>query len=190
MRLALEAPERQRDPAASGAAVERPLGRGDADALSLAAELQVVTLELRRLWADNTVRTHATLPKRLQHAIGGELTLEYSAFAVDGAEGLSLIVCTPASEADATALATILAFADISHTVHVERNRAYRFGARAMQRFPERAGAYRSPVIAAHACSRHHMRFEHADHGTEGAPAVQADTQYATASRKRRGACL
>jgi hypothetical protein len=36
------------------------------------------------------------------------LTLEYSTFAVDGADGLSMVVFTPASPADARAIASLL----------------------------------------------------------------------------------
>ena len=45
--------------------------------------------------------------KRFQHPLADPLTLEYSA--VDGAEGLGMVVFTPAAAADARAIALLLA---------------------------------------------------------------------------------
>jgi hypothetical protein len=45
----------------------------------------------------------------MQHPIAGPLTLEYSAFSVDGGEGLSMVVFTPATEADARTIAALMA---------------------------------------------------------------------------------
>ena len=47
--------------------------------------------DFRRLWAENEVRNHGVGRKRLHHRIAGPLTLEYSAFNVDGADGLSAL---------------------------------------------------------------------------------------------------
>ena len=47
--------------------------------------------------------------KRFQHPLADPLTLEYSAIAVDGAEGLGMVVFTPAAAADARAIALLLA---------------------------------------------------------------------------------
>jgi hypothetical protein len=55
------------------------------------------------------VRSHWVGLKRFQHPLAGPLTLECSAFAVDGADGLSMVVFTPTSPADARAIALLLA---------------------------------------------------------------------------------
>jgi transcriptional regulator with XRE-family HTH domain len=78
------------------------------EAVALAAELQATSADFRRLWAENEMRSHWGGLKRLQHAIAGPLTFEYSTFAVDGADGLSMVVFTPASPADARAIALLL----------------------------------------------------------------------------------
>jgi transcriptional regulator with XRE-family HTH domain len=64
---------------------------GSAEATALAAELQASSPDFRRLCAV------------------GPLTLEYSAFAVDGAAGLSMVVYTPISAADVRAVETLIA---------------------------------------------------------------------------------
>jgi hypothetical protein len=46
--------------------------------------------------------------KRLRHSLAGPITLEYSAFAVDAANGLSMVVFTPISPADARAIETLI----------------------------------------------------------------------------------
>jgi transcriptional regulator with XRE-family HTH domain len=78
------------------------------EADALAAELQATSADFRRLWAENDVRSHWVGRKHLQHPVAGPLTLETSAFAVDGADGLSMIVFTPVSPADARAIAALL----------------------------------------------------------------------------------
>jgi hypothetical protein len=82
---------------------------GGPEAVALAAELQATSADFRRLWAENEMRSHGVGLKRLQHPIAGLLTLEYSAFAVDSAEGLSMIVYTPTSTAVAEAIARLKA---------------------------------------------------------------------------------
>jgi transcriptional regulator with XRE-family HTH domain len=79
------------------------------EAVALAAELQATSADFRRLWAENETRSHWAGPKRFQHAIAGPLTFEYSTFAVDGADGLSMVVFTPASPADARAIELLVA---------------------------------------------------------------------------------
>lgn len=80
---------------------------------ALTAELQA-NADFRRLWAENEVRSHGIGLKRLQHPIAGPITLEYSAFAVDGAEGLDMVIFTPVTPADARAIALLLARGDRS----------------------------------------------------------------------------
>jgi transcriptional regulator with XRE-family HTH domain len=83
-------------------------GGGDTEAAALAAELQATSPEFRELWAENEVRSHWVGTKRLQHSLAGTLTLEYSGFSVGGEGGLSMIVFTPATLADARAIETLV----------------------------------------------------------------------------------
>jgi len=87
--------------------VARAGGCPEADAL--AAELQAGSADFRRLWAENDARSHGVGVKRLERPLVGPITLEYSAFAVDGADGLSLLVFTPKTPADVHAIALLLA---------------------------------------------------------------------------------
>ncbi len=79
------------------------------EADALVTELYATNADFRRLWAENELRTHGVGVKRIHHPLVGFLTLEYSAFAVDGEDGLSMHVFTPASPADALAIATLVA---------------------------------------------------------------------------------
>jgi transcriptional regulator with XRE-family HTH domain len=81
---------------------------GGPEAAALVAELQATSADFRRLWAENDVRNHGAGVKRLQHSVAGLITLEYSAFAVDGADGLSMVVFTPATPADARVIDLLL----------------------------------------------------------------------------------
>jgi hypothetical protein len=81
---------------------------GSPKADALAAELQATSADFRRLWAENEVRSYWGGRKRLQHPVAGPLTLEYSTFAVDGTDGLSMVVFTPTTLADARAIASLL----------------------------------------------------------------------------------
>jgi transcriptional regulator with XRE-family HTH domain len=79
------------------------------EAAALVAELQAGSAEFRRLWADNEMRHNGVGLKRLQHPAAGPLTLEYSAFSIDGANGLTMLVFTPTTPADTRAIASLLA---------------------------------------------------------------------------------
>ncbi len=79
------------------------------EAAALAAELQETSADFRRLWAENELRSNGVGRKRIQHPVAGPLTLEYSAFSVDGANGLTMVVFTPTSPAEALAIASLLA---------------------------------------------------------------------------------
>jgi transcriptional regulator with XRE-family HTH domain len=87
--------------------VARMGGSPEADAL--VAELQAASPDFRRLWADNEVRSHGAGRKRMNNPFVGPFTLEISAFAIDGAEGLTMLVFTPASAADARAIEALMA---------------------------------------------------------------------------------
>ncbi|MFC3676491.1 helix-turn-helix transcriptional regulator [Ferrovibrio xuzhouensis] len=82
---------------------------GSAEAEALVAELFATSADFRRLWAEAEVRSHGGGRKRLLHPVAGPLALEYSAFAVDGAEGLTMIVFTPVTPADTQAIERLLA---------------------------------------------------------------------------------
>lgn len=82
---------------------------GSPAALALAAELEATSADFRRLWAENDVRNHGFGVKRLAHPLAGPLTLETAAFQVEGADGLTMVVFTPATAADARAIAGLLA---------------------------------------------------------------------------------
>jgi len=88
------------------------------EAVALAAELQATSADFRRLWAENNVRSHWAGLKRLQHPLVGPLTVEYSTFAVDGADGLSMVVFTPASPADAEAIEVLLSHRNQGASAH------------------------------------------------------------------------
>ena len=78
------------------------------EAAALATELQETSPDFRRLWAENELRSNGVGRKRLQHPLAGPLTLEYSAFSVDSANGLTMVVFTPAAPADVLAIDSLL----------------------------------------------------------------------------------
>ena len=82
---------------------------GSPEAIALAAELQATSADFRRLWAENEMRSHWIGLKHLHRPSVGSFTLETLAFAVDGAEGLSMVVFTPVSPADVRAVETLIA---------------------------------------------------------------------------------
>jgi len=82
---------------------------GSVEADALVAELLATSADFRRLWAEAEMRSHGGGTKRFLHPVAGPLLLEYSAFAIDGAEGLTMIVFNPATPADRQAVETLLA---------------------------------------------------------------------------------
>jgi transcriptional regulator with XRE-family HTH domain len=68
---------------------------------ALLAELTAESAEFVRLWTDNDVRTTGEGAKTIRHATVGEITFEFSSFAIDGRPDLKLMVYNPAEEADA-----------------------------------------------------------------------------------------
>ena len=70
------------------------------EAAALAAELQASNEVFRRVWADSGVRHPGSGLKRLIHPAVGELTLQYTSFDVNEAEGLGMLVFTPATPQD------------------------------------------------------------------------------------------
>jgi transcriptional regulator with XRE-family HTH domain len=79
------------------------------EAAALASELLATSADFRRLWAENEMQGMRSGVKHIEHPFAGPLTLEHSTFSVEGGNGLTLIVFTPASPADALAIAKLLA---------------------------------------------------------------------------------
>ena len=66
----------------------------------LVEELCQASPEFASMWRENDVQTHGDGHKHLHHPKLGVISVEYSAFAVDGRPDLSLIVYNPATPAD------------------------------------------------------------------------------------------
>jgi transcriptional regulator with XRE-family HTH domain len=64
-------------------------------------ELRCRSPEFAALWDDGEVRDFGAGVKRLRHAVLGEISIEHSAFAVDGRPDLTLLIYTPTSDQDA-----------------------------------------------------------------------------------------
>jgi transcriptional regulator with XRE-family HTH domain len=79
------------------------------EAAALAEELQARSKDFRRLWADNETSSHYVGVKRIERPPAGAITLEHQSFPVDSAPGLSMIVFTPVTAADAEAVALLIA---------------------------------------------------------------------------------
>ncbi|HTU69473.1 MAG TPA: helix-turn-helix transcriptional regulator [Candidatus Baltobacteraceae bacterium] len=77
-------------------------------ARTLVDELSVSSPEFRALWRDHAVRTHGEGTKYIAHPIAGPITLEYSAFAIDGKRHLSMVVYNPATPHDKAAVQMLL----------------------------------------------------------------------------------
>ncbi|HVI50133.1 MAG TPA: helix-turn-helix transcriptional regulator [Candidatus Sulfotelmatobacter sp.] len=73
-----------------------------AEAMPLVNELCRLSPEFDAMWHDNDVPApHGDGIKRIRHPQLGQLTFEYSAFAVDGRPDLSMVVYNPATPEDA-----------------------------------------------------------------------------------------
>jgi transcriptional regulator with XRE-family HTH domain len=81
----------------------------DAEIAPLVDELSRSSPEFASMWRENDVQTHGDGVKHLRHPQLGLLTLEYSAFAVDGRPDLSLIVYNPATAADQRLVESLVA---------------------------------------------------------------------------------
>jgi hypothetical protein len=75
---------------------------------ALVDELRRMSPEFEALWRDNDVNVHGEGVKRLRHPILGEITMEYSAFAVDGRPDLGMVVYNPVSRADAERIRSLV----------------------------------------------------------------------------------
>ncbi|NDL63000.1 helix-turn-helix transcriptional regulator [Acerihabitans arboris] len=71
-----------------------------ARAKALVDELGLSSPEFRELWRDQDVGLHGEGTKYIQHSTLGLITLEYSAFAVDGKPDLGMVIYNPATAKD------------------------------------------------------------------------------------------
>lgn len=75
----------------------------------LVDELSRMSPEFAALWRDNNVHAYGEGVKRLRHPEVGTLTLEYSAFAVDGRPDLGMVVYNPVGKEDAARIRKLVA---------------------------------------------------------------------------------
>ena len=75
---------------------------------SLVDELCATSPEFAAMWRDNDVRGHGDGVKVLHHPIAGPLSMEFSAFAVDGRPDLNMVIYNPATPADADKIRALL----------------------------------------------------------------------------------
>jgi transcriptional regulator with XRE-family HTH domain len=88
--------------------IDAARGGDYSEAAALASELLATSADFRRFWAENEMQGLGSGVKHIQHPLAGPLTLEHSTFSVEGGNGLTMIVFTPASPVDAQAIATLL----------------------------------------------------------------------------------
>ncbi len=75
---------------------------------SLVDELCATSPEFAALWRDNDVRGHGEGVKTLHHPTAGPLSMEFSAFSVDGRPDLNMVIFNPATPADADKIRVLL----------------------------------------------------------------------------------
>ena len=75
---------------------------------SLVDELCATSPEFAAMWRDNDVQGHGDGLKVLHHPVAGELSMEFSGFAVDGRPDLTLVIYNPATPADADKIRALL----------------------------------------------------------------------------------
>ncbi|MCE9649712.1 MAG: helix-turn-helix transcriptional regulator [Parvibaculum sp.] len=75
---------------------------------SLVDELCATSTEFAAMWRDNDVQAHGDGAKVLHHPDVGPLSMEFSAFAVDGRPDLNMVVYNPATPEDAEKIRTLL----------------------------------------------------------------------------------
>jgi transcriptional regulator with XRE-family HTH domain len=80
-----------------------------AESERLVTELSQLSPEFAALWRDNAVSPAHEGVKRLHHPDLGPLSLEFSAFAVDGRPDLGMVVYNPATAQDAQKVRALLA---------------------------------------------------------------------------------
>ena len=75
---------------------------------SLVDELCATSPEFAAMWRDNDVQGHGDGVKVLHHPIAGPLSMEFSAFAVDGRPDLNMVIYNPATPAGADKIRALL----------------------------------------------------------------------------------
>ncbi len=75
---------------------------------SLVDELCATSPEFAAMWRDNDVQGHGDGVKVLHHPIAGSLSMEFSAFAIDGRPDLNMVIYNPATPADADKIRALL----------------------------------------------------------------------------------
>ena len=75
---------------------------------SLVDELCATSPEFAVMWRDNDVQGHSDGRKVLHHPVAGLLSMEFSAFAVDGRPDLNMVIFNPATPADAGKIRALL----------------------------------------------------------------------------------
>jgi transcriptional regulator with XRE-family HTH domain len=76
---------------------------------ALVDELSRLSPEFEAIWRDNDVRsTYGEFAKSLRHPLARLITLEYSAFAVDGRPDLDMVIYNPATPADAERISSLI----------------------------------------------------------------------------------
>lgn len=75
---------------------------------ALVEELSRVSPEFERMWQSHDVVGHGEGMKHIVHPVLGVVTLEFSAFAVDGKPRLSLVIYSPVSAKDRAALLSLV----------------------------------------------------------------------------------
>lgn len=95
--------------AAFRADVTRAGALASASVRALVDDLCQINPDFEKLWRDNDVRsTYGELAKVLIHPVAGAISLEYSAFAVDGRPELDLVVYNPVTKDDATRIRRLM----------------------------------------------------------------------------------
>ena len=75
---------------------------------ALVDELSRASADFVRLWRDNDVRSHGSGVKTLRDPAGGWLSMEFSAFAVDGRPDLAMVIYNPATPTDAERIRALI----------------------------------------------------------------------------------
>ena len=75
---------------------------------SLVDELCATSPEFAAMWRDNDVQGHGDGVKVLHHPIAGPISMEFSAFAVDGRPDLTMVIYNPATPEDADKIKALL----------------------------------------------------------------------------------
>ncbi|HEY0211403.1 helix-turn-helix transcriptional regulator [Acerihabitans sp.] len=81
---------------------------GGARARALVEELSLASAEFTALWRDHDVGLYGEGTKYIQHSTLGLITLEYSAFSVDGKPDLGLVIYTPATPEDRVGIRALI----------------------------------------------------------------------------------